>query len=762
MTEINRYITNQQNYIAALMQQPLTGFTNQKGGAATWDDAAWCFTWPDGKSINFFFIDNTIQKPNFGTTFSADQILRDDQRHLLMAYAIEVCAGNTSISNLSIRHAAARKLVAQLSDNLAVVTDSQLNDANEKVTTYKYAQEVLSAFFKWLHSLNFIPPTIKPTKRLKQKQYAGDDIIEHKRNKIPETKVLLALGAIFHDVIPPEREKWNTHPLTYQRDAFICAMTALAMSSPNRVDAEQTVLTRQQLKDTQQSVKGKIETVYYLDWHGSKGFEDYHNHILAVMAEPVGRCFEYMDIVCKPAKVLARFYENPSLPLKKILGDFCPSDKNLNALSPDMNKPIHIVHLGFLLGFYDNGDGLVRVSPTTAGAKRKNKKSTPIYLKPIVHLHPDDELLISNNCSHSQYLIGIDARLIIQNILSDKIVTVSQFQEKWIRHIIDNLPGFPVGYNNSDQGQCQYKHALFSFTGNQLRGNSGGYLGEGSHFGIVRLNSIGSIFSNAVNPQYASQKKDCIFIRHGFSDEFQIKPHQFRHWHNDVADREGIAHAIINLWSGRKTPEQILHYVHRTHAEKASEITDILFSETGQEVTVKVVSQQEYEALVGISAAVTSVGFCSQNLQFSPCEYLNDFVTQCTLCQSSCHVAHDQQALDLLNKDLQVQERRLAEVEQNPKFCISKAMQDWFVVHHQNTAMLRELVALMANKDIKEGSIIRLLADRREVLITDIQEKQVTKHKLALPNSKTVLAKALELKNTPADDDSLDDIFALI
>ena len=216
----------------------------------------------------------------------------------------------------------------------------------------------------------------------------------------------------------------------------------------------------------------------------------------------------------------------------------------------------------------------------------------------------------------------------------------------------------------------------------------------------MRLNSIGSIFSKAVKPQNASQKKDCIFIRHGFSDEFQIKPHQFRHWHNDVADREGIAHAIINLWSGRKTPEQILHYVHRTHAEKASEITDILFSETGQEVTVKVVSQQEYEALVGISAAVTSVGFCSQNLQFSPCEYLNDFVTQCTLCQSSCHVAHDQQALDLLNKDLQVQERRLAEVEQHPKFCISKAMQDWFVVHHQSTAMLRELVALMANKDI--------------------------------------------------------------
>lgn len=761
MIDINRYIANQNNHIAELMQLPLVGFTNQNGEMATWGDAAWRFKWPDGKSINFFFIDNTIQRPNFNTTFSADQILRDDQRHLLMAYAIEVCAGKTSVLNLSQKHTAARKLVAQLSDNLALVTDSQLNDANEKVTTYKVAQEVLSAFFRWLHSHNFIPPTLKPIKAFKQNILAGEDIIEHKRNKIPENKVLLALGAIFHDVIPQEREKWNTHPLTYQRDAFICAMTALAMSSPNRIDAEQTVLTRQQLKDTQQSVKGKIETIYYLDWHGSKGFKDYKNHILAVMAEPVARCLEYMNVVCEPARALARFYENPSLPLKKVLGKFSPSDKNLNALSPDMNKPIHIVHLGFLLGFYDNGDGLVRVSPTTAGAKLKSKKGMSTYLKPIVSLQPNDMLLITNNCAHSQYLLGMEAYKELLKIFTNKIVTVSQFQEQWMRHIIGNLPGFPVGYNNSDQGQCQYKHALFSFTGNQIRGTMGGYLGEKSHFAIVPLSSLGFIFASSLNP-LKKQQKECIFTRHGFSDEFRIKPHQFRHWHNDVADQEGIAHAIINLWSGRKTPEQILHYVYRTHAEKASEISDILFNEADREVTVKVISQQEYEALVGITAAVTSVGFCSQNLQFSPCEYLNDFATQCTLCQSSCHIAHDKQALALLNKDLQVQERRLAEVEQHPKFCISKAMQDWFVVHHQNTAMLSELLALMANKDIKEGSIIRVLAEKREVRITDTKAKSVTVQRLALPNSKAALAKALELKNTTADDDSLDDIFALI
>lgn len=764
MTQINRYITNQRNHIAVLRQQPLTGFTNQKGETASWQDAAWRFVWPNGKSIHFFFVGNTKQKITFGTNFSTEQILQEEQRHLLMTYAIELCAGTTSIGDLALKHALARKLVAQFSDNIACVSNAQLNDAIEKVATNSPTESQLASFYTWLISLNFMPPTLKLSKKHKQNIRFGEDIIEHKKNKIPETKILLALGAIFHDVIPPEREKWNTHALTFQRDAFICSMTALAMSSPNRVDAEQTVLTNQQLKDhSQKSVNGEMETIHYLDWQGSKGFQDYHNHILSVMAEPVKRCLEYMDIVCEPARVLARFYENPLLPLKTILGKFCPAAKNMETLLPDINKPIHLVHLGYLLGFFDNGDGLVRVSSTTNGAARKNTTGNIIYLKPIVNLQADDMLLITRNCVHSQYLLGIEANRSLSKIFTDKIITVSQFQQQWILHITDNLPGFPIGYNNSGQGKCQYKHALFSFTGNQLRGWRGGYLGEASHFSIIPLSGLGSIFSSALNHR-EEKIKDSIFARHGFSDEFRIKPHQFRHWHNDTAEKEGVAHALINLWSGRKTPEQILHYVHRTHAEKASEISDILFSETGEEVTVKVVSQQEYEALVGFSSAVTNVGFCSQNLQFSPCEYLNDFATQCTLCASSCHIAHDKQALELLKKDLQVQERRLAESEQHPSFCISKAIQEWFVVHHQNTAMLRELIQLMENKEIKEGSIIRLLADKREIRITDTQKKSVTVQRLALPNSKAALEKALELKNTSADagDDFLNDIFALI
>lgn len=77
--------------------------------------------------------------------------------------------------------------------------------------------------------------------------------------------------------------------------------------------------------------------------------------------------------------------------------------------------------------------------------------------------------------------------------------------------------------------------------------------------------------------------------------------------------------------------------------------------------------------------------------------------------------------------------------------------------------MLRELIQLMESKDIKEGAIIRVLAGKNEIRITDTQQKTVTVQKLALPNSDEALAKALEFRSEKAPvDNSLDDILALI
>ncbi|MFT6986470.1 MAG: hypothetical protein ACJAT7_002306 [Psychromonas sp.] len=761
MTEINPYIDNQFSYINTLMKQPLAGFTNPKGDMATWDDAALKFSFHSTKSINYYFVYTSIKTRLRFKEFDDSQKLPKKLRHLLIAYAIYLTANKNTLLDKGHKHSVARQFLSLLNCNPANATDSQIDNAVCKMPPSNIRQLIL--FFNWLKEKYFIPNNLMFNNSYIHKNLAGEDIIEHKKNKRPESKILLALGSIFHDVISPDRHDWDLHPLASQRDAFVCTMVALGMSSPNRIAAEQTVLVKQKLKNITQNINGKKEKVHYLAWQGSKGYQNYHNHILSIMAGPVERCLEYISEACQPARVLARFYEDPSLPLKTVLGDFYPPSKNLEALNPNFHKPTNLIHLGYLLGYYEKGDGMMRVTQKTAGSvitEKSNKGGTKIFIKRIVDIQSKDELVLIQGCHYAKYLIGttITGKL-LNSIFGGHIVTLSQFQERWIQHIKNNIKGFPVGYNKTKNGKCLFKHALFAFTGSQL-GTS--YLAGSSPFALMPLSSLGDSLRRQLHPSGRDQYS--IFYRHGFSNEFHINPHQFRHWCNDVAEREGIPHAIINLWSGRKSPEQILHYVYRTHAEKASEIADIFFNEAGQELSLKVISQLEYDKLSQSATTLTSVGFCSQKLEQTPCTWLNNFMTQCTLCPSSCHVAHDEESLSLLKKDLQFQKCRLEDIQKRPTFCTSEGNQNWFLVHHRNTEMLSKLVQLMENKEIKKGAVIRLLSHMNQFRITDVAKQLVTTQKLILPDSDKALAKALEPKKGKSTKDNtnylLTDLFS--
>ncbi|HBC3845431.1 TPA: hypothetical protein KD839_004054 [Vibrio parahaemolyticus] len=765
MNKLNRYLQNQKEHIAKLMNQPLIGFTNQQGEQASWNDGAVCFTSTEGKKVYFYLTNATVKQNDFRTPLTNDQILSDELRHLLIVYAIDLCASKVSISTKRQKHFYARQVINNLGENPATLASSDLSSLFDEPHAH------VIEFFQWLQKNSFISATLKLPKRTKQSFRSGDALIEHKKNSLPEEKVLLALGAIFHDVISPDESKWNVHPTAPQRDAFVCGMSALGMASPNRIAAEQTVLVKQKLKSHTQIVNGKKELVHYLDWSGSKGYKNYQNHLLSVMSDKLNSTLKYMNKVCEPGRILAKFYENPNMPLKTLLGkDFRPAKHNMKLLSPDMNKPINLIHLGFLLGFYDHGDGMVRVTKTTKGAIRNSEGHGYCkYLKPIVELQPEDEFQFSRGCNYGSYLIGTFlSSEIISKVFSRNTVTVEQFQKSVMQYIVSQLGGFPMGFNGSNKGSCKYKYALFCFLGSQLftKANPPYMMGK-SHYALVPLQTLGNIFAHELSSKENTiETKSCtnIFMRHGFSLDFWLRPHQLRHWLNDVAEREGVSHALINLWSGRKTPEQILHYIYRTHDEKAAEISDIMFSESGKEVTVKVISQQEYEKLAGIVATETSTGFCTQNLSFSPCEYLNDFVTQCSLCPFACYAAHDNDAITLLKKDLAVQECRLDDVQKRPNFGVSQAMQEWYIVHHRNTSMLGELIKIMERDDIKKGSIIRLLSHKGEYRITDLEAKKViVNEKLSLPNSTNALMKALESSSVDQNSDSvLDDLLALL
>jgi hypothetical protein len=222
------------------------------------------------------------------------------------------------------------------------------------------------------------------------------------------------------------------------------------------------------------------------------------------------------------------------------------------------------------------------------------------------------------------------------------------------------------------------------------------------------------------------------------------------------------------MWSGRKDPTQIVHYVHTSGADKASRISDILFDESIVSIdeakqSIRIQTKDEYNNLTNSVATESSSGFCTQALMINPCNFLNDFDTQCVFCASSLHVAHDEDAITLLKKDFATQTQRLQEIAEHPKLITSEAMRNWYKVHFKNTEMLRQLIELMTSKDIKEGSIIRLLTSKTEFRITNLQTKIVDKRKMALPDPDKKLALLLDHKKQSAGSDTiLDELLGMI
>ncbi|WP_305816897.1 hypothetical protein [Photobacterium leiognathi] len=416
MNTLNRYITNQHAYIAEKKKQPLLGFTAPSGQQATWEDIAVTFTSNKGTSVNLLFNNDNQPRANINSTFSDKDRLDEHTHYLLFAFALDVLKENIYPRHKRSKVTTAKKFLIALNENIA---SSSLDEIQNTIDEMNNIQS-LSAFFEWLNAHKMLPASMAPnlTKAVNSiRKKSGDDAIEAENSKLPDEKALLALGAIFYDVIPPYQDIKNKdytnswaaliHPTTSQLDSYVCTMSALAMSSPNRTAAEQVLLTKQRVKAHNEVVNNNINTVYYLNWRGSKGYKDYQNHINAEMAESLDRALHYTALVTEPARVLASFYQNPNLSLQKVLGEFKPSAKKLDALKPNDSKPTNLIHLGFLLGFYDDSDGYARVTCDTKGAIDTTKREDyPVFIKHITKLLPLDKLEIKNGCPYASLLVG--------------------------------------------------------------------------------------------------------------------------------------------------------------------------------------------------------------------------------------------------------------------------------------------------------------------------------------------------------------------
>ncbi len=214
------------------------------------------------------------------------------------------------------------------------------------------------------------------------------------------------------------------------------------------------------------------------------------------------------------------------------------------------------------------------------------------------------------------------------------------------------------------------------------------------------------------------------------------------------------------MLSGRKSPEQTLQYIHTSDAQNASVIADIMcIAEENEDIVQDSIqkrlhSKNQYDvAIQNLSPTfVTEVGFCTQDLTLSPCTYMNDFDSQCTLCSSSCHVAHEESAICLLKNDLRIQTKRLEIVQGAINFASSEEKQKWYSTHYKNTYMLKELINVMSDENTKEGSIIRILSRSNVIRVTNLDSQIVEHRHLALPDAEKAVQAAINSLPSKASD----------
>ncbi|MCH8493943.1 MAG: hypothetical protein LAT53_11985 [Idiomarina sp.] len=738
---------------------------NGKGETASWKDDVWVFNYRNSKSINLYFVKKF---PIGGNQSSASgcEPLPSPMKQLLMIYSLDMLNKRTSVSNVKSKISRAR-FVLEAVDSIESITDGLL----EKLSVGKsYSYRVaLNTFIKWLNEKNIFDSGLS-TVKTEQPSLTGDEIDFANQDKLPDEKVLIALGAIHHDVIPTDEEMWCTKPNYPQKDPYICTMVALALAAPNRSGAEQTILDSQLLKTIitdKLDVNGNRKVVHYLDWKGSKGFKNSENHILANMVVAVERSLRYIKRATAPMRILSRFYVNPKLSLEKLLLNHSVSAQRLLSSNSSLNKATNILKLAYLLELFDDGH-CVQVPRHTRGSYQHNTNTfNSKWLKPAQEIETKDKLIITKESL--VFLLNIETAKTTNNIYHklnlSREVSVEEFQNAWIKLVKETHPMFPKLTHTGNNGTCDARYMMFAFSGWQL-GIRAGSVSTGLNTKLMPVSpqTLTYIFSKALK----CERDDSIFLRHGFSESFEIRPHQFRHFLNHNADESGLPKLITNIWSKRKDPTQIIHYVHTGGADKARIISDIVVENREQVLEeaakdIKVISMQEYEKLTGEVASETSSGICTQSLSVNPCNYLNDFETQCVLCESSCHIAHDKEAIKVLQRDLDIQNSRLEVVFSHPRFKASHAMQKWFELHSSNKAAIEQLISLMIKPDIEKGSLIRVLSNKLEFRITNIKTKEVIKYKLQLPDTKSKVEALIgESESDQIVDSITDELLGLI
>ncbi len=226
-----------------------------------------------------------------------------------------------------------------------------------------------------------------------------------------------------------------------------------------------------------------------------------------------------------------------------------------------------------------------------------------------------------------------------------------------------------------------------------------------------------NVFTNDMGdrPQVSSQS---IFQRHDYQrpdgTTYKITSHQFRHYLNTLAQRGGLSQAELARWSGRIDIRQNRAYDHMSEFELVEMLrahdSDLRLDRPLQEISERLaeklpMTQQEFNALAMPTAHVTEFGFCIHDYVMSPCQRFRD----CLNCTEQVCVKGDRR-LDRLRHRLQQVSELVVRAER--EIAQGTAGSDrWYEIHLKTKTRLAELISILEDPIIPDGTIIRLRDD---------------------------------------------------
>ena len=737
---LNKYVDRLQKLINEYRGATLEQFIGPGNNKPNFDDMCWHYIDPNTRRRTRILCCRHGVKGR-AREVSREQALPFPYDHLIKVWVIEVCSKPISAVEKQDQVAKARRVLTGMKGELHQQTFDSLT------SIFNNQSRRAGPFIKFCMKTGLMPVYDVPSFD-DNRDRTGHNEFDKKKSKLPDVEAVIAIADIFTHVFEDVDSNGSVRSgkNINLKDAFVSTSAVLCMAAFNRMAAEIPVLPKQRLQSYSENNEA---LVHYLDWKGSKGYKDNKNHILEVLAGKIRKALNFFYDACEPGRILCRFYEDSNQSLKSLIGMYPIAPERMPHLSLNMRP--NLFQLGYALGFYGVNEC---VSVLKEGVDHvsiyPSRRAQCFVKKPIYALLSTDQIsttkLPLNEASFAalHILFGI---ILHPNPFSKKLtITVAESQEWWLSYFCSELiPEFPLSHTISENN-IRLKDAMFCVLWPDFFGmgksKGGGKRYQASLYSIAPL---GSLAANLIARLNGSKTAITIFQDYGYPSKVRLKPHALRHFGNTLADMSDIAVEITTALSGRVDPEQTHAYIHTSHSEKADRVSAVINSSHSESQSIRVVSAAEISQLTNLPASVTSTGICTQDLIVTPCDFLNDFVSQCFMCSEACHVAGDEKAIDFLEKDLLFQTKRLASVECDSRLKNSKAMKQWYVLHSRNTHILTTLIELM--KLSPKGSIIRYSSNEQGFHISDLPSRTIALVKCATPDLEAKLNRLLEQRN---------------